>query len=191
MSYSASEKKFIEATRKELQSADKKKVLSKIRELKSTGNVNILHLLLNLLNDNDSQEVKQAVISLVGDLREQACVPVIMDFINQNNQADFATDLVAACWQSRLNFSNHLDTVAECFVIGDYQMALESFTLIEESLWQSGDEHIHNCRHYLVNNVDDISNEKKPLFNELIHVLESGKSQNSDEYPELYSDRPD
>jgi hypothetical protein len=180
------ESKFVLQTKTTLQSKDEKRVLLQLRDLKVSGNVSIMPFVLDLLVSSNSEDIIQEVLQFVRDLKDQKCVPVIVEYIDGDKVAGHIGGLVSSCWQSRLDFSGHLKSFARCFLKGNYQTALEAFTVIEEMLWKSTDKNIQMCRKILVDNADMISEEKKPLYLELIKVLEEGKSENSELYPDLY-----
>ena len=180
------EKKFILETKTLLQSKDEKNVLSKLRELKVIGNVNIVPFMLDLLVTSHSEIVIEEVLNIIKDLRDQKCVPVIVDYIEKYKLGNHIGDIISSCWQSRLDFHAHLNSFATCFLSGDYQTSLEAFTVIEEMLWKSSAEQIQSCRQILVDNESEISKEKRPLYKELLKVLDEGRSSNPDMYPDLY-----
>lgn len=178
------EKKYYAEIKNSLNSKDKNIVRAKIKELKSKGHATHLPLLLDLLNTIADEEIKQDVLTLLGELREQKCAPIITDYIAKNHANTLLTEILASCWQSRLDYSAHLDTFADCFITGTYQSAIECFTVIEEMVWKSSETAITECRVQLLKSSNEMDELKKSLFHELIKVLESSRSQNSEEYPE-------
>lgn len=176
------EKKKIQELKKILHSKDDGKVIAALGELKSTGKPSFLPAILELLTTNGSERVKNEVLNFISDLKDDKCVDFIIEYIDQNKSNELVTPLIASCWQSRLNFSNNLLTFAELFITGDYNAALESFTVIEESLWQSSEEIITECRTFMIDHIADINQNKKPLYNELIKILEEGKTNDTDPY---------
>lgn len=167
------EKQYYAETEKSLKSDNKKIVRAKIMQLKSKGNISMLPLVLSLLKSGPDEEIKNDILEMLGDLKKQACAPVIADFI-QNNQANsIIHEVLASCWQSRLDYSAHLDIFASCFISGTYQTAIESFTVIEEMKGKSTESSVLKCRELLLKRINEISAEKKPLFQELLLILES------------------
>lgn len=172
MNPSEAEKKYIAETKAALTSADNRIILAKIKELKTTGQVNILSFILELLKSNYPVEIHNEVYSLVSDLKYQEGVPIVMEYIGQLKGSDSLAQLISACWQSQLDYSNYLEIFADCFISGSYQDAIESFTVIEEMLMRSNDTKIKNCRTYLLSRKSEVNNEKIPLFRELIKILQ-------------------
>ena len=180
------ERKFILETKATLKSNDNKRILTKLRELKVSGNENILPFILDLLEISNSEDIIKEVLNFIRDLKDQKCVPVIIKYIDNRKVGDQLGEIISSCWQSRLDFHEYLNSFATCFLHGDYQTSLEAFTLIEEMLWKSTDKQIQSCRKVLLDNEREISEEKKPLYNELIKVLDEGRSANSELYPDIY-----
>ena len=182
------ERKYFRETRRILQSNDDRLVKARLRELTNTGSSELLPLILDLLKSNPAQDIKQEIITMLGNLREQACTQIIAQFIEENHNSDCISEVVASCWQSRLDYSAHLSTFTNFFVIGNYQSALESFTVIEEMAWKLPENRRADCRRDLLGRIKEIDDTKRPLFNELINILDSGSTQNSEDYPDLYPD---
>ena len=180
------EKKFFLETKATLKSKDEKMIIAKLRELKTKGNASILPLILDLLESSSSDDIIQEVLNIIGDLRDQNCAPVIISYIDNKKLGKHVSAIVSSCWQSMLDFHAHLSSFATCFLDGDYQTALEAFTVIEEMLWKSTDEQIQSCKKILVENKKTVTEEKRLLYRELIKVLDEGKSGNPEMYPELY-----
>ena len=172
MNPSEAEKKYIAETKAALTSADNRIILAKIKELKTTGQVNILSFILELLKSKYPAEIHNEVFCLVSDMRYQQGVPIVMEYIEQLRGSESLAQLISACWQSQLDYSNYLEIFADCFISGSYQDAIESFTVIEEMLMRSNDTKIKNCRTYLSSRKSEVNNEKIPLFRELIKILQ-------------------
>jgi hypothetical protein len=179
------EKKIIAEIQHVLQSHNYKRVHAKIEEIKTTGRPGIMPYLLDLLNTGCPEEIKQEVLLLISDLKDQGCVQILVDYIRNKKVGEYLSQLIASCWQSSLDFSNDIETFADCFITGNYQTALESFTVIEEMIWRLKAETILSCRLYLVNRTSEVGQEKMALFNELLKLLDEGRTANSEDYPEI------
>jgi hypothetical protein len=181
-----SELRLFKDAEEKLSSANVSVVIRKLHELKTSGNAAILPLVLDLLISNQSKAVNDEVLVFIGQLKDQKCVPVLVEYINIKKAGLLLGDLISECWQSGLDFSQYLNVFADNFITGDYQVALEAFTVIEEMLWKSTLDAVTDCRKYLLDRKDEIHDEKKSLFTELIKVLDKGTSQNAEDYPEFF-----
>ena len=180
------EKKFYQETAAKLGSGNPEVIIRKLNELKDTGTVAILPLILDLLASHSTDRVRSEALHLVSDLKDQHCVPVITEYISRNKDKSYISDLISCCWQSSLDFSSHLPLFTDCFILGDYQVAIESFTVIEEMLWKTTETTISICKKLLSARENEINTAKKPLYNELQKLLEEGRSPNQEDYPDMY-----
>jgi hypothetical protein len=182
----AKEHGHIKDTALKLNSGDIKVIRSELHQLRSSGNLLILPYLLNLLSDSANEEIIKEAINFLGEIKDPGSAPVIAEYISRHSNDKNITKLIATCWQTGLDYSGHLNIFAECFIIGNYEQSLESFTVIEEMLWRSSIDNISGCLEILVNRQSEIIEEKKPLYNELIKILREGTTQNKEEFPGLY-----
>jgi hypothetical protein len=183
---SESEQRYYTETAKKLESEDIRIVIKTLHELKSTGNAIIMPLILDLLAKNNLDAVNQEVLIFIGQLKDQKSVPELIKYVNYKKAGKHLADLISQCWQCGLDFSPYLTIFADNFLTGDYKVALESFTVIEEMLWRSTPEMIIDCQNYLLKGKDKINKDKELLYKELLKVIESGNSQNAEDFPEFF-----
>jgi hypothetical protein len=86
---------------------------------------------------------------------------------------EYLPSLVAACWQSGLDFSGHLRIFAKLFILSDYITSLEAFTVLEESFPNATEQARLDCIRYIRDSENLVFDEKLPLFRELKKVIES------------------
>jgi hypothetical protein len=156
---------------KKLWSGDSGQALSALKELRSAGNCNYMPELLKLLNETHSEEIRKELALFLSDIRDKGCIPFIIDSLNDDSYQPVKNIIVSSCWQSRLDYSKHIDTFINIFIKEDYLTALEAFTVIEESLLDIPGEKIKEYRSRLITSIEDIDNEKKPLLRELINLM--------------------
>jgi hypothetical protein len=156
---------------KRLWSDDSGKALSALRELRMVGHCDYLPELLRLLNETRNEEVRKELALFLCDIRDRGCIPYIIDSLKDDQYKQVKNIIVSSCWQSRLNYSNHIDTFIQIFIREDYLTALEAFTVIEESMLDIPEEKITEYRNRLISSIEDVSNEKKPLLKELINLM--------------------
>ncbi len=70
-----------------------------------------------------------------------------------------------------MDYSVHFDLFIEIFLESDYVTALESFSVIEQSLGNMTETDIGVKRDLLLEGLGRISEEKKPLASELLHLM--------------------
>ncbi|MFO7370484.1 MAG: hypothetical protein R6X09_09465 [Bacteroidales bacterium] len=163
------EKKWISS----LKSNDPQLILPVLLEIKNSGSVNLLPDLLAMVNKNTDQQVRNEILKFLTEMKSKEAAPIIAESLHKDGYGDYLPALLAACWQSGLDFSKHLRVFAGIFIRGDYLAALESFTVIEESIPNATDNDILECIRFLREAECMVSDEKMPLFNELKKVVES------------------
>ena len=156
---------------KKLWSDDSQQALSALRELRNVGHCNYLPELLKLLNETDAEEIRKELALFLSDIKDKECITYIVDSLNDEQFKPVKNIIVSSCWQSRLNYSDHIDTFISIFIKEDYLTALEAFTVIEESLLHISEEKAKEYRDRLISSIEDIDDEKKPLLRELINLM--------------------
>jgi hypothetical protein len=177
---------FIRETKIKLNSGNERVILSELKKLRTSATVLILPAVLDLFGMNKEEEVKKEILNFLAAIKDQKCVPVIAEYLSHHTHDKNLSKIIATCWHTGLDYSHHLNVFAECFIIGDYEQSLESFTVIEEMIWRSSALQISGCLEALENRISEISDEKRPLYNELKKILNEGASVNKNEFPDLY-----
>lgn len=163
--------KFYIETKKRLEDKNTANVIATLKELKSTGTPKILPLIFDLWATTTSEEIKSYISSMVATLKNKESARYMAEEVQRERLGDYQQDLISACWQSGLDFSQYMNVFAAQFIKGNYQIALESFTVIEESLHNATKVQIESCKEVLIAGVSNIFPEKKPLYTELIKLL--------------------
>ncbi|QQS51529.1 MAG: HEAT repeat domain-containing protein [Bacteroidota bacterium] len=154
-------------------SGNKKTILTTLHEIRQKGHANILPLVVSLLNKHQHDEVREEVISILGQLKDKEAVPFIIEQIKSSGTDTFKSELIMTCWQSGLDYSEHIDVFTQSFIDGDFQTAIEAFSVIDEWIDQAGSEKIKQCKELLAENLPKVSPEKKAFYLELIKLIES------------------
>jgi len=166
------DKYYIE-TEKKLSGKDKIKVLETISEIKQTGKAGILPLLFQTIKDNSHSKISTEIFKLLGQLKDKKCIPYIIDEIQSEGSVDYKTALLTSCWQSGLDYSEHIGVFTEQFIEGNFKVSFEAFTVIEEWIYNAKQENIKKCLSNLKHNISSISEDKKLLYIDLVKLLES------------------
>jgi hypothetical protein len=147
-------------------------VIPVLREIRNAGSVNILPVLFNMIHRKTDPLIRNEILNLISEIKSQEAVPLIVTSLEKHDFGDYLPAFVAACWQSGLDFSNHLHVFIDLFVQADYITALEAFTVIEESLLLASDQEIASCFRFLKEVECMVSDEKIPLYRELRKLAE-------------------
>lgn len=158
---------------RKLQSADTSIVIEALKKIKEVSKISIIPHLFDLINENTQSIIKNDILQIICDIKERDAIPLL---INEISSRDFGADMskvISTFWQSRLDFSNYLPTFIRIFIKEDYQTAIEAFTVVEESLYRIDPEIKQECLNILKSSSARVSDEKRPLFKEMVTMLET------------------
>ena len=158
---------------RDLWSEEERIVLKTIYGLRSKGHINYIPELLKLLNRTGSELIEKELVRYIADIKEAAVVPYILAGLRDPDLAAARGNIVSACWQSGLDFSQDLKLFIRLFLEGDYLTALESFTVIEESVINLSEQEIREAQNLVLEKLEQVSKEKKPLARELVKLLQA------------------
>lgn len=128
-------------------------------------------LLASCYNGNEAPEVRKAIKGFMNDLKDKELRSEVMSEVKKSWKHETISMLVASCWQSGLDYSAFSAVLAEAFLKGDYQTAVECFTVIEESVPLLSKKEKDEIIKVLDESRSHQSDEKKSLAAELISVL--------------------
>jgi cellobiose phosphorylase len=162
---------------KKLKSENSVLQLETLKYITKEGNKDILTEVISLLNITDETEIRDEIITILENLKEQECVLDLATAIGNHNYKEILPILVSACWKNGLDYNEHLEIFTDVFIQSDFQLAFDAFTVIDNI--ETIDHAIADkCLLRLENAVEDIKEDKRPLYFELINIIDNVK-----EYP--------
>jgi hypothetical protein len=164
--------KYFKDIENKFQSDSEKTILQALHEIRQTGKPEIIPLMFNLLAKHKHDKITDEVFNILDQIKDKGAVPYVVAELELKRAEKYRIRLITSCWQSGLDYSAHLGIFSKFFVEGDYLIAIESFSVIEENIHNSSAQVIRDCREYLVLNLPKSSVEKKALFIELIKLVE-------------------
>jgi len=115
---------------KGLQSSDSLKVIETLEELRVSGKVSDIPLLLEMLQVSKNPEIKAKITDLFANLKESDAIPLIVDAIRNLRFAPELKDLLATCWENGLDYSQYLSLFVDILIDSDFLVAFEAYTVI-------------------------------------------------------------
>lgn len=116
---------------RDLTSKDETKVFTAIKQLRKHGKREAIKPLIETLSKTNNEEVKQEIINLMYDLKDQSVVDEIMLAIEDDLYENEKATLISIFWQSSLDGSDYLSTFVREAIKGDYMTCIEVLTVIE------------------------------------------------------------
>ncbi len=127
-------------------------------------------LVIDLLTNPDNKELKEEALLT---LKKDKGGDVLISAINSPKAKKNKHHLIAACWESEINFSNHLDFFVELALNDDYFISLEAITVIENMEGPFKPEAIKEGIKKVKAKQKTITTEKAVLLNDLTMTLEA------------------
>jgi len=149
-------------------------ILKALAEYRKSGNINNFPDIINILRENHDGEIAKAATLLISDIKNDKMIPLLVDALRDKENNFIRKHLVQACWESGLNFTDHMVFFVDLFLVLDYMGALEAFSLIENTIMDHDvndsikQELVAKIRTVIL----DLPEHNKDLALELIHLLE-------------------
>lgn len=118
---------------KNLYSSNEEQVLKAIESISHNGNSDYLPLLIDLLNTHESETVKKNATKILSELKFTNAVPLLVKAIEDHKLINIRETLVRACWENGLDYTNYFSTFVDLLIHGDYMVAFEAYTVIENT----------------------------------------------------------
>lgn len=158
---------------KGLQSADSLKVIETLEELRTSGKVSDIPLLIELLHLSSDPEIKSKVIDLFANLKESDAIPLITEAIQNQKYAPELKELVASCWENGLDYSNYLTLFVDLLIDSEFLVAFEAYTVIVNMTANIDQAKIDLEIDRLENAIKTATDQKKALMLDVIDFLPS------------------
>jgi len=151
---------------------DDKLVLENIEKLRSKGSINDLPAILDYLVTPTNDSIEKALYNFIFDIKDAKAVePIIAAIQNPKYQA-IQKKLIEMCWQSSLKFAQHLGLFVDLLIKGDFEIAFEALTVIE-NMEESIDSKIKEQEMAkLKDAIATVSEDRKAWLHEAFHMIE-------------------
>lgn len=156
-------------------SINDEQVISLIQNFRENGELFIVQPLIEMIYSNRSQILKDAIVEFISDIRNPLVIEIITQSIQKNIENPSVVRLVTACWQSTLDFSKELPLFIDILCNSDYQISLEAFTVIENSISNVTQNNLDLYITTIESKLRDTPIEKQSLLTEMIVTLENFK----------------
>lgn len=154
-----------------LESGNNAEILKTIERLRSDGSATSIPYLVDVLVNNPSEDVKNAVAAYLFDLKEKSALPALIRAIQDPRNREYQQLLVSACWESGLDCTPYLDFFIDLAIIADYMVCLECLTVIENMPGPFDPATLDMTISKIKNAADEDNEGKFDLLNSLWEVL--------------------
>jgi len=132
-------------------------------------------LLIRIMAVTRHEKVTQDIENWLASIKTNEAAVIMAEALVDPDLSSIRAALVRASWESQLDFSHHLLLFAHLMITGDYGLAVEAFSVIENTCMEHPVpvERINELTSQLKNSLPDQPESKQRLVRELILVLEN------------------
>ncbi|MCO6499814.1 MAG: hypothetical protein J5I47_05480 [Vicingus serpentipes] len=159
---------------KSLSSNKNEEVLTAIKQLRKHGKPEAIPHLLHLHQTTTNDEVINEITQFLFDLKDQSATETIINAIAKETNNSKKAFLISIFWQSVLDASDHLSFLVNQAIQGDYMVAVEAMTVIDNFETTFHEDEIMNIFYDLDEAIEHEEEDKKELlitFKEAIRSL--------------------
>lgn len=113
-----------------LESTDSLKIIETLEELRVSGHVSDIPVLIELLHLSQNPGIKTKITDLFANLKESDAIPLIIEAIQNQKYSPELKELIASCWENGLDYSNYLSLFVDLLIDNDFLIAFEAYTVI-------------------------------------------------------------
>ncbi len=157
----------------DLTSKENKKILFALEQLRKHGKKEAFLPLIDTLITTTNDEIKQEIINLLYDLRDQTIVETIISAINNKKYTSIKPILISIFWQSSLDGSQYISTFIKQAIKGDYLVGIEVLSVIENFNSTFAEDEINDLKFDLEEAIEIEKTEKVNLLISIKAILGS------------------
>ena len=124
-------KKRIEEMVADLESRNERRVIGALKRIPHEGSPEMVKPMFRLYLNHPSKEVRILLEKTVHNLKDPASVDPMIDLLRDAEAKPIHKEVLNALWLSGLDVADELGLLVELAVNGDYMVALEVTTVIE------------------------------------------------------------
>lgn len=115
----------------DLKSESESKVTSAILELASIGDLSVIPPLYKFLKQKQGTNLQKQVAKLLSDIQISEAAEVFIQLVKNEEDSSALKLFLPILWESKLDFSDYLADFVEISASGDYLIALDCLTIME------------------------------------------------------------
>jgi hypothetical protein len=131
----------------------------------------VVSLLVDLYNTTHHENVKGTIQSFMNDIKEKDARAEVVNELKKKHKAETLEMIASSCWQSGLDYSGYAVVFAGLFAEGEYQIALECYTVLEESMNRLSRDTRDEVIEIVRDSRNNYSKEKSALMLDLLGML--------------------
>jgi hypothetical protein len=155
---------------KDFQSSDVEVVMKALKKVRDKGKTTILEPLFDLFEETQEATVKAEIKSILADIKDSYALEVIVDKLKSGSEG-LNEVLLFALWNSNLNAVDYIPEIVEAAKSGNYMIALEALTVIENLDGPFSNEKLTEAQFILNEYFSENLDEKEALMRSILDVV--------------------
>lgn len=143
----ASEKKKKELMA-QLASSDDAVVIKALNELEGDGDASFIPLMINLL-ETGSDQVVSIIVEMLSSLKDSSAAKEIIEVLREEENPAVKQLVLSTIWNTNIDYSEYLPDFVLWACEGDYLVALDCLTIIENTVFNAEERHILEAQWHL------------------------------------------
>ena len=117
----------------EINSNDIARVKKGLNSLKIHGDSSVIRSLLTIIKNQDAEDeqINKEIWQFLHDLSDSSAASEVIACVKDDEYSDLHILLLHSMWNSKLNYSEFLSAIVTKAIKGDFMIALECLTIIE------------------------------------------------------------
>ena len=115
----------------QLNTGDTDQQIKALKSLQVHGKPKIIEALVRKLDADIDEKVEKEIIEFLSSIKDTGVIPHMMKIINKNEYPKQRQKLLNTLWNTKVDYSEHLQDFVNIAVNGDFMDALEAITIIE------------------------------------------------------------
>jgi hypothetical protein len=153
------------------QSGDTSWIKESLRHVRQEGNYHILPALIELMMHTQDEQIENECMLILCDIKDPHAPELLAGAITDYRNHPRLKSLVSACWQSMQDFSPYLELFISMAMDDSYELALEAFSVIEESIENLDSVSREGMAERIREGLATADTDKRKLLIELISVI--------------------
>lgn len=166
---------------RDLKSNQENIALRAVSDIRKNGDPDILPVLAKLMTTSDNEKLVSNIRGVFYDLKDPMAAEMMTEIIGNPEFADNKTFLISSCWESKVDYSNHLSFFVDLVIGEDMQTSIEALTVVEEMLGPFDENELEENLDKIHEYLDFPTNENEALVGTLAEMLQRRLDNNNEE----------
>lgn len=161
MKVSKAQQQKIDFLLKELSSGIEKKISDALAGLSSLGNSSVLYPIALTLRDTKSDKNRKEILHFFSSLVDPDAATGMIELIQNDDLSIIRQALLTTIWSGKIDYSSYVAEFVELSVDGDFLIALDCLTIMEQMSGPFNESHLLEAQLHLKEYLEQTSDKEQ------------------------------